>query len=143
MKKREACGMLIKQINDQLEKDANNALRSEDLTMIQVSILLELEQREDETASMKDVERFLGVAQPTAVGIIKRMEHKKLVEAFQNPDDRRVKMIRLTEEGKKKVSFGKKHMKKTEELIMAPLSEEERDWFCNCLRRVRDSLKTV
>ena len=51
MNEHEECGMLIKQINDQLEKDANNALRSEDLTLIQASVLLELEQRDHQTAA--------------------------------------------------------------------------------------------
>ena len=60
MNEHEECGMLIKQINDQLEKDANNALRSEDLTLIQASVLLELEQRDHQTASMKEIEKFLG-----------------------------------------------------------------------------------
>lgn len=141
MNEHEECGMLIKQINDQLEKDANNALRSEDLTLIQASVLLELEQRDHQTASMKEIEKFLGVAQPTAVGIIRRMELKKLVEAFQDPNDKRVKLVHMTKIGREKAQYGKLHMKEAAEKMMKPLSDQEKAQFSNMLLRVRDSLK--
>ena len=34
-----SCGMLLKQINDELEKRANNKLRAQDLTMAQPGAL--------------------------------------------------------------------------------------------------------
>lgn len=37
-------GFCIKQIHDRLEKQANNAMRSSDLTMMQVSVLLALQE---------------------------------------------------------------------------------------------------
>ena len=42
LKKHLACGTLIKQIHDGLEKRANNSLRSQNLTMVQVDALFEL-----------------------------------------------------------------------------------------------------
>ena len=142
MEKKEDCGMLIKQINDQLEKDANNDMRAQDLTLIQASILLQLEQRESETASMEEIEKFLGVAQPTAVGIVQRMELKKLVTSFASQSDKRIKLVHLSEEGKQKAGFARKHMAMTEARITSSLNEEEQAQFTQYLRRVRDSLKT-
>ena len=39
----DSCGALIKQINDELEKQANNSLRADDLTMAQMGVLLALD----------------------------------------------------------------------------------------------------
>lgn len=138
---KEDCGMLIKQINDQLEKDANNDMRAQDLTLIQASILLQLENCEQETASMKEIEKFLGVAQPTAVGIIQRMELKKLVTSFTSQSDKRIKLVHLSKEGKQKAGFARKQMAMTEARITSSLNEEEQVQFVQYLRRVRDSLK--
>ncbi|MEE8807588.1 MAG: MarR family transcriptional regulator [Lactimicrobium sp.] len=139
---KEDCGMLIKQINDQLEKDANNDMRAQDLTLIQASILLQLENCEQETASMKEIEKFLGVAQPTAVGIVQRMELKKLVTSFTSSEDKRIKLVHLSTEGKQKAGFARKQMAMTEARITSSLNEEEQAQFAQYLHRVRDSLKT-
>ncbi len=67
--------------------------------------MTELVNNGKETVSLKEIEGFLGVAQPTAAGIVKRME-KNLVSSYQAADDRRVKMIRITEEGRQKAAYG-------------------------------------
>ena len=41
-----ACAVLIRQIHTELEKNANNSLRQDDLTMSQISVLSELAQAE-------------------------------------------------------------------------------------------------
>ena len=38
------CGMLIKQINDEMSKNANNALRSQNITLAQLEVLDQLDQ---------------------------------------------------------------------------------------------------
>ena len=42
MEERKECGALLKKINDELEKNANNALRSQDLTLTQLGARVEL-----------------------------------------------------------------------------------------------------
>ncbi len=42
-----SCGALLKQINDELEKQANNSLRADDLTVSQVGVLLALDRTEE------------------------------------------------------------------------------------------------
>ena len=37
------CGKLIKQIHDELRKNANNAMRGLDITMVQLDALMELD----------------------------------------------------------------------------------------------------
>lgn len=82
MKEDTSCGMLIKQINSALEKNANNTLRKQDLTFAQVSALLAIRDFPVQRISLKELEKILHVAQSTTAGIIYRLEQKGLVTAF-------------------------------------------------------------
>ena len=44
-------GQLIKLLHDRLEKQANNTLRAQDLTMMQVSVLMELQKTDQKQLS--------------------------------------------------------------------------------------------
>jgi hypothetical protein len=46
-------GLLIKQINESLQKDANKRLAKQNLTLTQVGLLTELGQKENASATMK------------------------------------------------------------------------------------------
>ena len=94
-----ACGMMIKQIHDCLEKDTNNTLRAQDLTMAQVGALIELRSAEEKQMPLKELERRLHVAQSAAAGIVVRLEQKGFLESFGSSDDRRIKMVRITPKG--------------------------------------------
>ncbi len=67
-------GLLFKQIHDELEKCLNNSLRSRDLTLAQVGILMELRYTPEKQMSLKELERRFHVAQSTAAGIVSRLE---------------------------------------------------------------------
>ena len=73
------CAMLIKQIHSELEKNGNNALRSDDLTVSQISALMELDKAEGKQAELKHLEEALHIAKSTTVGIVKRLEQKGFV----------------------------------------------------------------
>ena len=93
-------GFCIKQIHDRLEKQANNAMWSSDLTMMQVSVLLALQESGEKQMSMKELEKSFGIAQSTVAGIVSRLEQKGFVEALGDAADKRVKRVHITAEGK-------------------------------------------
>ena len=64
----DSCGTLLKQIHDALEKQANNSLRADGLTMAQVGVLLMLDRAEHRQMPLKELEKALHVAQSTAAG---------------------------------------------------------------------------
>jgi len=140
MKKQDGCGAIIKQIHDKLEKNANNALRSEKLTMTQIGLLVELYETEGNRLTMKEIENQLGVAQPTVAGIVKRLEQKKFVETFGDERDKRIKIVHLLKAGVEKCENGKKHMNETETKLLASLTENEKNDFKYLLQKVRDSM---
>lgn len=134
------CGLLIKQINDELRKNANNALRHQDLTIAQLDALVELDRAPDRQRSLKELEQILRVAQSTAAGIIARLEQKGFAEGFGDAEDRRVKLVRLTPAGIECVRTALHFRAEAEEKLLSGLTETERTIFYTLLKKVRDSL---
>lgn len=134
-------GLLIKQIHDRLEKNSNNALREQELTMMQVSVLLELHDADNGQLSMKELERHFGVAQSTVAGIISRLEQKGFVEALSDADDRRIKLVHITESGEGCCKAAAFHMEKAETMLLRGFSAEERDMLNRLLLRLLKNLE--
>ena len=120
MEKPRDCGMLLKQINDELLKNANNALRSQNITLAQLEVLDQLNQAPGGQYSLKELEQILHVAQSTAAGIISRLEQKGFVAEW--------------------VQTALHHRAEAEELLLSNLTEAERDIFYMLLKKVRASL---
>lgn len=137
----DSCGTLLKQIHDALEKQANNSLRADGLTMAQVGVLLMLDRAEHRQMPLKELEKALHVAQSTAAGIVSRLEQKGLVESFGDAEDRRVKVVRLSEAGAGCCRTADARMAEAERQMLSSLTEAERDIFILLLRKVRDSLQ--
>lgn len=93
--------ILIKIIDEAIEKRANRILRQYNLTFSQARILVCLSSEEEEGHSLKELEKLFHVAQQTVAGTVSRLESKGLVTAFSERDDKRIKKVRLTEEGRK------------------------------------------
>ena len=136
----DSCGKLIKLISDEMRKNANNAMRSQDMTMSQFGALLELSRAPEEQRSLKELEQSLHVAQSTVAGIISRLEQKGLVEAFGDAADQRVKLVRITLAGCACVDNAEKDMVQAEQKLLSALTETEREIFYVLLQKVRNSL---
>ena len=133
-------GRLMKQINDQLEKNANNNLREIGLTVSQLNVLRHLNHAEDGRLTMKEVERKLHVAQSTATGIAMRLELKGLITARGDESDHRIKVIEITKEGRCVCLKAKSFIIETETKLLNALDEEDRVHFVEMLKKVRDAL---
>lgn len=140
MEQRQDCGLLMKQITDELRKNANNALRHQDLTIAQLDALVELDRAPEGQRSLKELEHLLHVAQSTAAGIVARLEQKGFVEGFGDAEDRRVKLVRITPAGIACLQAAQHHRAVVEEKLLSGLTETERDIFYSLLKKVRDSL---
>ena len=132
---------LIKQIHDRLEKNANNSLRAQDLTMMQVSVLMALHYSERQQLSMKELERRFGVAQSTVAGIVSRLEQKGFVEALSAPEDKRVKLVHITQTGESCCAGAAGSMQEAEETLLNGLSDEERTTLNRLLIRIAGNLE--
>lgn len=140
MEKARDCGLLLKQIHDEMSKNANNALRSQNITLAQLEVLDLLDQAPEGRYSLKELEQLLHVAQSTAAGIISRLEQKGFVAGYGDAEDRRIKRVQITPAGVECVRTALHHRAEAEEVLLSNLTEAERNLFYMLLKKVRDSL---
>ena len=134
-----SCGALLKQIHDIMEKNANNVLREQDLTISQSGVLVLLDEKEGKMASFKALEKDFGVSQPTMAGILNRLEQKNLIEVLTDSEDKRIRKAHLTQKGEDKCKEGYKHMSSAEEQLLKSLTDDEKKEFNRLLLKVRNS----
>ena len=127
-------GYLIKSINDKLRVRADAELKQYHLTMSQSRVLVYLRSQGGQ-ATQKEIETFLDVAHPTVVGLVSRMEQNGYVTCWPCEDGRN-KNVKLTEQAEAIDKDMQENMHANEEMLLAPLSPEERE-------RLRDLLLTV
>lgn len=129
-------GQLIKQIHDAIERLANQSLRQRDLTLVQMWVLLSLNDQEEKTYSLKELEHILGVAQSTCAGIVTRLAAKKLVETFTPASDKRMKLVRITPAGMRCCQETQAEIKELDQTMFRGLSPEECAVFHALLQRI-------
>lgn len=125
----------IKKLNDLMRKNANKHLDSLGLTFTQHFVLVHLYENH-ECLSLKDLEKKFRVAQATMAGIIQRLELKKYIESFYKPEDKRVKYVRLTEEGKVLCEESKQTFQRREAEVRALFTSEEYSQLSEYIQRI-------
>lgn len=120
-------GLKIKIISELMLKSINNEIRTDkiDITFQQMNVLRYLSENPGRTASLKEMEKNFGTAQATMAGLVVRLEEKGLVNTFHQEEDRRIKMVRLSEKGWKVLSERYQIKKKTEQKFISDLKPEE------------------
>ena len=127
-------GYLIKGINDKLKVKADAELKQYNLTMAQCRVLTYLSSQGGQT-TQKEIEVFLNVSHPTVVGIVSRMEQNGYVTCWPCEDGRN-KYVKMTPQAEAIDKDMQENMHTSEEMLLAPLSTEDRE-------RLRDLLLTV
>lgn len=133
-------GYLIKNINDKLKVRADADLKSYNLTFSQSRVLAFLNEKGGE-ATQKEIEVFLEVSHPTVVGIISRMEQNGFLTTEINCNDRRNKVVMLTEKAKGIGADLEKHMSENEKNLLARLSADESEQLKKLLLTVYASFE--
>ena len=120
-------GLKIKIISELISKYINNSIRTgeTDVTFQQMSILKYLSHNPGRTASLKELEKNFGTAQATMAGMVVRLEEKGLVNTFHSEEDKRVKMVRLSDQAWKFLKEHRNHREETESAIVSDLKPEE------------------
>lgn len=136
-----SCLLLIKQIHDTLEKNANNDMKVWDITFAQATVLLALCDTHDKQLSLKELEKILHVAQSTTARIVTKLESKGFVNSFGDTSDKRIKYVCITPLGEQCCGNAKQKMKEGEASILSSLTEAEQKTFLNLLQKVKNNLK--
>lgn len=143
MNETNTCGMLIRQINNALEKRVNNQLKTKDLTLSQMSALIEIINAPAKKLTFKELEKRLSLAQSTTAGLISRLEQKKLVSVSGDTDDKRIKYVEVTLLGEKFCNEARQEMEHTEKRLLENLSAAERESLLSLLGEVNRSARKM
>ncbi len=135
-----SCGLYLKQINTTLEKNANNDLREDGLTMSQVTILLTLNEADEFSLSLKQLEKELHLAQSTIAGIVSRLEQKNLISSYFDENDKRLKLVKLTDDGLNCCIKAEMRMQAAETQLLSGLTEAEQTIFFTLLQKVSNTI---
>lgn len=90
--------ILIKKTALVIEKLSNHVLAPYELTHTQYKILMLLCREPDRLLRQIDIETHFGMTNPTVTGILQNLEKKGLIRRIPNPDDKRSKLLTLTEQ---------------------------------------------
>ena len=135
------CGELIKRLNDILGTCANKELKSDDMTASQIKMLIIISETKNESITLKELEKHFGVAQATVAGIVARLEKKAMIESFYEPDDKRVKHVKLTDEGRGVCKHAWANMVKKEEWFLSSLDDDEKEELWRLLQKIYDNMR--
>lgn len=136
MDKPRGFGLYIKHINACMDSEANRHLSARNLTRSQSHFLMELLKRPDHTAALKEMEICLNAAQSTVAGLAQRLEKKGLIESLQSPEDHRVKLVRLTDEGVGTCEVSFQEIAASEAHLVSSLTDCEQMLLLNLLERM-------
>jgi DNA-binding MarR family transcriptional regulator len=132
---------LVKQVCDSLEREVNNAVRSQGLTYSQIQLLLRIESAGGGGLPLKTLEEKLNVSQATVAGLAKRLARKGFAELAGDLRDKRVKRAKITPLGVGKCDEARAHMDAIERRLTYGFSEIESRIFFDLLRKARNNLR--
>lgn len=132
----EKISMLIKKTALILEKKTNTELLPYDLTNTQFRTLMFLYYKQDRLIRQIDIEAAFAMTNPTVTGILKNLEKKDLVQRLENPDDKRSKLISLTDHALAMIPLLDSLSETIEEQVMSILSDTERAELASLLKKI-------
>jgi DNA-binding MarR family transcriptional regulator len=134
-------GYMIRRIHTQLEKNANNSLRADSITLPQSEALRVLCEQPDGSMNLKNLEQQIQLAQSTTVGIAARLCAKHYAELRSDPRDRRVKIITVTEAGREVSAKAQESLAAIAGQLLGDFTDEERAEFVRLLAKVCSHLQ--
>lgn len=135
-------GKTIKQINTVFERDRNRMLQTYGLTAVQMDLLRLLYdlRQEGRPINQRGIEEAMMLKNPTVTGILNRLEDKGLVRRVAHPQDRRFKVIELTDKAVSMRSEIFDTVLQNESKLTQALTQEEREQLAALLEKTLSSL---
>lgn len=133
---KEPLGFLFKKIHDNIDRHANNNLKRSGLTFSQLRLLTCVARREADPPSQKQIGEQLQVSHPTVAGLLRRMEAKGMVRCGFDSQDRRVKSVYLTDEGRGYLEGVRRHRAQIEQRLTLGMTQAEADALRTLLKKV-------
>ena len=136
-------GVLIRRIDNRIVKDVNKNLTRFNLTATQEKVLWVIFRLQEHKKNIfqKDIEKELGLSNPTVTGIVKRLEEKELIKRISSSEDARCKCLTLSDKGlgliNECMDFGVNYIEKK---LTKNMTKDELHTLKTLLNRVLDNM---
>ncbi|MFV0492568.1 MAG: MarR family winged helix-turn-helix transcriptional regulator [Pseudorhodobacter sp.] len=108
-----------------------------DVTPVQTAILTVLQSGEE--MDQLTLSTAVGIDRTSGADVIRRLERRGLLSRAPSEFDRRAKIVKITEAGRKFVRRIRPSMARAQDRLVAPLTEEERDNFQRLVNKMVDA----
>ncbi len=140
MKPKKQILILLRETENEIEKQLNNDLKKLDLTMSQAAVLAALLECPEKQMTMKELERSIQLSQSVTAGIVLRMEQKGYLESFGDPQDKRIKIVKISEQGKNMCDSARKILSDFEKQLLSGFTKDEIDTFLNLTEKAFNNI---
>lgn len=137
----EPLGRKFKMIAEKIHKHQDEALKKDDLTFSQMGVLLSVFFHGEDPITTGELCTILHITHPSAVGLINRLEEKKMVERAPNPNDSRSSYIKLTKKACDFLHKNKKYNDQMDQDLIKGFSEEEVKQLRSFLERIYQNVE--
>lgn len=131
----------LKRINDYVERYGNNTLKEHDLTLAQCHVLGHLLNSEKQECTLKELEKSMNVAQSTSAGVVMRLEKKGFVVTYTDPNDKRVKKVKLSDNAEELLEVIRISMGSVEDRVLKSLTNIEKLTLKMLVDKIADNLE--
>ena len=130
--------ILIKKTALVFDKISNQLLRPYELTGSQFKILMVLYHAPDASVRQADIENKFAMTNPTVTGLVQKLEVKDLVKRMPHPEDKRSKVLVLTDRA---IEMKEELLALADDLeagMTKNLNESERELLASLLMKMLD-----
>ncbi|MCI8746154.1 MAG: MarR family transcriptional regulator [Lachnospiraceae bacterium] len=133
----------LKMIQKTFEERRNKHLSKYNLTSSQQEILFYLGFHEGEAIHQREIEKWFRLKNPTVTGILNRLEEKGFIVRKTKENDKRFRMIELTEKSRCLMQEMCEEMWQMDDKIYSCMTAEERSQLSGLLERILNSLSEL
>lgn len=132
-------GREIQKLANRFRRLGDENLQKEGITFSQLRVIAYISK--NKTVLQKELEEFLGIRRSSVTSLLQNMEKSGILERYASGEDARIKIISLTEKGKKLDENLKNYIHLLEEKMLAGFSEEEKEALRGFLVRMEENLE--
>ena len=134
--KHDSIAIMIKLASTDFDKQSNQALAPFDMTNSQYKVLKYILTKPELSVRQIDIENYFSMSNPTVTGLLQNMEKHGLIERAVNPEDKRSKVIRVTDKVRAEETELIRLGTEMEDRFTQNLSDEEKQQMKELLRKL-------
>ena len=137
-------GREIQNIANRFRRLGDENLQKEKITVSQLRAIAYISRYgQDRAVYQKDLEEHFGIRRSSVTSLLQNMEKRGILTRHGSPQDARVKIVSLTEKGKRLDESLKTYIHAMEEDVMKGFTPPEKEQFRSFLIRMLENLETM